>query len=121
MCGFADLGVPRRERPSYLREAELEATNRKEMSQDSWQEVADEVVALLKTKQKDYGPNNILSTGHIGLAVRLNDKAARLLNLIQQERDPKNESVRDTYLDMAGYGIIGVLLLDGKFPPKEEE
>ena len=83
---------------------------------DGWDRAATELATLLRSKQADYGPENILTTKHVGLAVRLTDKIARLRNLTMENKDPKNESVRDTYMDIAGYGIIGMLLLDGGFP-----
>lgn len=73
-------------------------------------------------KNADYSPANILGTGDIGVVTRLWDKVARLLNLtgfiLKMEKSeyvapkqPKNESVEDSFLDLASYGIIGYLLL----------
>ena len=87
---------------------------------NAWAEAAKQVTDLLAEKQEDYGPENILTTGHVGLSVRLTDKVARLRNL-QGAQIPKFESVKDTYMDIAGYGIIGMMLLDGTFPPAELE
>lgn len=73
-------------------------------------------------KNSDYSPANILATGEIGLATRLWDKTARLLNLIgfrfsivdagifEAPREPKHESIEDTYIDLAVYALIGLLL-----------
>lgn len=77
-------------------------------------------------KNADYSPANIGGTGEIGLTTRLWDKMCRLLNLqgFRQEvkllgyeapRSPKNESIEDTYIDLANYGIIGLLLREGKW------
>ena len=85
---------------------------------NDWEHMAKQVTDLLAQKQEDYGPENILTTGHVGLSVRLTDKVARLRNL-QGKHSPKFESVRDTYMDIAGYAIIGMMLLDGTFPPEE--
>ena len=87
----------------------------------SVQLVSEEAVKLLLRKHADYGPNNIgrAPGGPLnGLAVRLHDKIARLAHLIDHmgQAEPKNESLRDTMLDIANYGIIGVLVLDGKWP-----
>tara|TARA_R110000765_G_scaffold228237_2_gene331924 strand:+ start:1050 stop:1550 length:501 start_codon:yes stop_codon:yes gene_type:complete len=74
-----------------------------------------ETVETLCSKQRDYGPNNIARFGHSGLLLRLHDKVARLENLLAQGRDAQNESLHDTYLDIVGYSVIGVMLLDGSF------
>ena len=80
--------------------------------------ITDEVAATVARKQNDYGPNNIRKSPFgpmIGLTVRLYDKIARLANL-SQGKEPKNESLRDTFIDIAGYGIIGLMVLDSTFP-----
>lgn len=71
-------------------------------------------VTLCK-KQRDYGPNNIARFGSSGILLRLHDKVARLENLLDNDRDAQNESVQDTYLDIVGYSVIGMMLLDGSF------
>ena len=80
---------------------------------DVWA-VAEEAVDVLLTKHQDYGSSNIAEApgGAVnGLAVRLHDKVARLSNLIKTGVDPKHESLYDTFLDIANYGIIGMLVL----------
>lgn len=81
---------------------------------------ADEVVDVVVSKQKDYGSANINKSpfGPVkGLTVRLYDKVARLANLSDlTDKDPENESLRDTFLDIAGYGLIGLMILDQTFP-----
>lgn len=80
---------------------------------------ADEVVNVVVGKQKDYGSANINSSpfGPVkGLTVRLYDKIARLANLSSHDNDPENESLRDTFMDIAGYGLIGLMILDETFP-----
>jgi hypothetical protein len=74
---------------------------------------------LLQRKHADYGPNNIARApgGPLnGLAVRLHDKVARLAHLLDKGAAPNNESLRDTMLDICNYGIIGVLVIDSKWP-----
>ena len=74
-----------------------------------------ETVETLCSEQRDYGPNNIARFGQSGLLLRLHDKVARLENLLLQGRQAQNESLHDTYLDIVGYSVIGVMLLDGSF------
>lgn len=81
-------------------------------------EIQDELFELLIRKHDDYGPKNISNApgGPLnGLNVRMYDKLARLDNLISNNKDPKNESLRDTFLDLANYAIIGLLVLDGNW------
>lgn len=84
-------------------------------------DVADKLTKTVASKQKDYGPNNIQRSpfGPMkGLTVRLYDKISRLANL-SDNLTPENESLRDTLVDIAGYGIIGIMLLDGTFPKEK--
>lgn len=86
-------------------------------------EVYDELFDILVRKQADYGPNNIQNApgGPLnGLQVRLYDKMSRLINLIQSGVKPENESLRDTFVDIANYGAIGVMILDGTFPKAKD-
>ena len=77
-----------------------------------------ELTKLLARKQHDYGPENILRFGVPGLMVRLHDKVARLENLLAK-RDGKNavngEAVADTFTDIVGYCVIGMMLVFGTF------
>lgn len=71
-------------------------------------------------KNADYSPANILGTGEIGLMTRFWDKTARLMNLYgftlevnrseyTTPKQPKNESVNDSWMDAAVYAIIALL------------
>ena len=71
-----------------------------------------ECVQLLDSKQQDYGANNISYSGELGIAVRMQDKVCRLRHLLESGIQAKHEAKRDTYLDMANYGIIGLMLDD---------
>ena len=85
-------------------------------------DVVDEIRRTMLSKQKDYGPNNIRRSPYgaqEGLIVRLYDKVARAANLTGKGKQPENESLRDTFLDIAGYGVIGLMLIDGTFPKEK--
>ena len=83
--------------------------------------VAAECVRLLDEKQKDYGPGNISRFGVKGLSVRLYDKVERLANLlVDRNESPKNESLEDTFKDIANYGLIGLMLLRDEWPSEEQ-
>ena len=84
----------------------------------SMYEIQDELADILIAKHEDYGPKNISNApgGPLnGLNVRMYDKLARLDNLLSNNKTPKNESLRDTFIDIANYAIIGLLVIDGKW------
>lgn len=78
-----------------------------------------ELLKLFISKHKDYGKNNILDTGELGVAFRINDKVKRLQNLLCSNRAPKNENIDDTWLDIAVYAVIAILLRKGEFEALE--
>lgn len=85
---------------------------------DAVKKAALEVADLVIRKQHDYGPNNILKSPvipELAIAVRLNDKIARLANLAQANKEPNNESLVDTADDIIGYGLVLKMVLEGTF------
>lgn len=78
-----------------------------------------ETYQVLVKKQLDYGPFNISRSpgGPLnGLRVRMHDKLARINHLIDTGATPENESLRDSFLDLANYSIIAMMVLDQKWP-----
>ena len=74
--------------------------------------------SVLLSKHKDYGPTNIsLSPGGPlnGLRVRMHDKMARINHLIDTGATPEHESLKDSFLDLANYAIIAMLVLDDEW------
>tara|TARA_R110000824_G_scaffold100319_2_gene238607 strand:+ start:813 stop:1133 length:321 start_codon:yes stop_codon:yes gene_type:complete len=81
-----------------------------------------QVAEIVISKQHDYGHDNILVFGERGLVVRLWDKLSRLKNLLWvMNEEPKNESVEDTFTDMAGYAIIGLMIKNNTFENELKE
>ena len=79
---------------------------------------------VLVSKQRDYGPYNISRApgGPLnGLRVRIFDKVSRINNLIDTGATPENESLRDSFLDLANYGVIALMVLDGTWPTLEKD
>ena len=77
-----------------------------------------ELLDLMLSKHKDYGPRNISDApgGAInGLRVRMHDKLARINNLVDSGKNPEHESIEDSFKDMANYAIIGLLVLRGQW------
>jgi hypothetical protein len=75
----------------------------------------DDMHKLLVSKQHDYGHENILHFGIVGVAVRLCDKIARMRNLLKRGTSALNEALTDTYMDILGYAAIALMLEDGSF------
>lgn len=87
----------------------------------TFEEAFDSVVAELKElmikKHRDYGPKNITDFGEPGVLMRVNDKVNRLKNLskIVPLATPQNESIEDSWKDLANYSIIALMLRRGIF------
>jgi len=78
--------------------------------------IGDEIAELIISKQKDYGTGNILKSPvgpELGIIVRLSDKLNRLANL--QSKEPLNESVDDSWKDVAGYAFIALMVRRHQF------
>lgn len=83
----------------------------------------DECKRVLLKKNRDYGTKNISQSpgGALnGIRVRMHDKVARINNLIDTNRDPENESLRDSFLDILNYAAIAMMVLDGDWPGAED-
>lgn len=66
-------------------------------------------------KNHDYGNSFELSLDKFGLVasiVRLGDKMNRIESLTKKEAQVKDESIKDTLLDLANYSIMTVMWLD---------
>jgi hypothetical protein len=80
--------------------------------------IARKAIDLLIKKHEDYGPANISDApgGPLnGLSVRLHDKVARLNHLLSNDKEPKNEAIEDTFIDILNYALIALLVLEGKW------
>lgn len=68
-------------------------------------------------KNHDYGNSFEQSLDKFGLVasvVRLGDKMNRIESLTKKEAQVKDESIKDTLLDMANYAIMTVMWMDKK-------
>lgn len=96
----------------------LNKVNMNEFAADMW-EIIDRCGNLLLDKQEDYGPLNISNApgGPLnGLRVRIYDKVARINNLIETGAEPNHESLRDSFVDLANYAVIALMVLDDVWP-----
>ena len=101
---------------------ELFETEYPELSEE-FKRITEEMYEMFAAKHMDYGLNNIALGGDIlnneddkkfsltGLAIRLTDKISRLKNLLLNGKNfVKGEGMEDTFIDIANYGIIGLLV-----------
>lgn len=68
-------------------------------------------------KNTDYGNSFSQLYAEFGLlstVIRLSDKLGRLKTLTQQEALVKDESIRDTLMDLANYAVMTVMELDNR-------
>lgn len=90
--------------------------------------IQQEMYETFARKHLDYGLNNIALGGDIlnnkedkkfsltGLCIRMTDKISRLRNLIVHGKNyVSGETMEDTFLDIANYGIIGLIVNRGKW------
>jgi len=89
---------------------------------DEFKKIQKEMYEMFAAKHMDYGLNNIALGGDLtnevdknfsltGLCIRLTDKISRLRNLLTNGKNfVKGEGMEDTFIDIANYGIIGMLV-----------
>jgi len=83
-------------------------------------DVGDMACAQLK-HDGNYGHNNINLFGLTGIAIRMCDKIARLLTLVEEGHRPKNEALVDTWQDLVGYSTIAMMVWNETFNLKLSE
>lgn len=81
-------------------------------------QIVNGLTELYKAKNSDYGDSvheTYLKYGLTSFLVRMEDKMSRLRSLSTKssaEQRAKDESIRDTLLDLANYAIIAVIEMD---------
>lgn len=77
--------------------------------------ITTEMLNLYDIKNKDYGNSFAISLDEDGLLVakiRLGDKYRRFSQLIKNPAEVKEESLRDTLIDMANYAVKTIMWMD---------
>ena len=89
---------------------------------EEYKRISEEMYEMFAQKHMDYGLNNIALGGDLrnsedkkfsltGLCIRLTDKISRLKNLLINGKNyVQGEGMEDTFIDIANYGIIGLLV-----------
>lgn len=94
---------------------------------EAFEQVNIELLEMFLKKHADYGKGNILANKELGIAMRISEKVERLKHLLmkselagenadangvstsQSQSEPQNESIEETWIDIAVYAVIGVL------------
>ena len=82
---------------------------------DKFIEITNEMHELYIKKNSDYGEsvtNTYKDFGLVSFLVRMQDKLNRLKTLNKKDSQVKDESIRDTLVDLANYAILAVIELD---------
>jgi len=82
-------------------------------------EVNSELLEMFLKKHSDYGKANILDTKELGIVFRVSDKLNRLKHLLANNKNPSNESIEETWVDIAVYAVIAVMYRRGWFQKLE--
>ena len=89
---------------------------------EEYKRIGMEMYQMFAAKHMDYGLNNIALGGDLkseddkkfsltGLCIRLTDKISRLKNLLINGKNyVRGEGMEDTFIEIANYGIIGLLV-----------
>lgn len=82
----------------------------------TFKDLLDELLETYEKKNADYGDSfkkTHLQFGEIAGLVRISDKVNRLVSLSKKTPDNQNyESKRDTYMDLANYCLMQVLVME---------
>ena len=95
---------------------------------EAWKEVQQEQYELFARKMMDYGLGNIalgttleepedIQLSLTGIWLRVNDKVNRLKNMLKRKgyNYVAGETMMDSFVDIANYGIIAMLVMRGKW------
>ena len=94
-----------------------EKQERAETKQQRFRQMTDEMANLYEKKNADYGDSfgdTYQRLGLVSAVTRIQDKCNRLCNLAVNKggQQVKDESIRDTLIDMANYAIMTLIELD---------
>lgn len=87
----------------------------------SFMDITTDMAKTYAAKNHDYGNSFEQSCDKFGIiasVVRLGDKMNRIESLVTKKAEIKEESIKDTLLDLANYAIMTVMWLNQQ--PKEE-
>lgn len=89
-----------------------------------FEKVTSEMRELYKQKNHDYGNSfgrSFQKYGLISAITRMSDKWERIDSLTQKQAEVKDESIRDTLIDLANYCVMTIMELDKKKAESEQK
>ncbi|WP_129596014.1 nucleotide modification associated domain-containing protein [Anaerophilus nitritogenes] len=89
---------------------------------DKFSNITKEMYELYERKNKDYGDSfgkTFKEYGLVMAAIRIEDKLQRFKKLIKSEAEVKDESIRDTLIDLANYSAMTIIELDKMIDSKK--
>jgi hypothetical protein len=82
---------------------------------EAFEKVCQELLAMFIKKHKDYGKGNILDMGELGIAFRISEKFNRIKHLLMNNKKATNETIEESWIDIAVYAVVAVLFKRGWF------
>lgn len=89
-----------------------------------FEQITSEMRELYKRKNHDYGNSfgrSFQKYGLISAITRMSDKWERIDSLCQKQAEIKDESIRDTLIDLANYCVMTIVELDKKAVKGQKE
>ena len=84
--------------------------------EEQFRKVQKEGLSLFKKKNQDYG-DAFAKFGTVGVLMRIEDKIQRGISITNSGVNlVKNESLRDTMIDLHNYAAMAIMLMDEKNP-----
>ena len=92
---------------------------------EKFEQITKEMLALHKEKNKNYGNSFTKTLDEDGLIVskiRLRDKLNRFASLLNlNSNGTKDESVRDTLIDLANYAVMTIVWIETQIDNNDEK
>ena len=86
-------------------------------TEEYFKALTEEAFSLWQKKHRSYGDHNISTFGLKGIVVRLWDKMQRVFRLGWNDvENPLQETLIDTFLDIAVYALIAILVIRNQWP-----
>lgn len=82
---------------------------------EQFMDITNNMVKIYVAKNHDYGNSFEESLDEFGLVasvVRMGDKMNRIKSLIKKEAQVKDESIKDTLLDIANYAVMTIMWMN---------
>lgn len=97
-------------------ESALELLERRKLDKVSiFREITGRMADVYEAKNHDYGDSfgeGFAEFGLVSSVIRLGDKYRRLKSLVKEDAKVKDESIRDTLLDLANYAVMTLVELE---------